>query len=37
MKEWKKDAYAWKHDKRMQMHESMIPKQIRNQAKRVLL
>ena len=23
---WKKDAYAWRHDRRVQMHESMIPK-----------
>ena len=26
MKAWKKDAYAWRHDGRVQMHESMIPK-----------
>ena len=26
MKEWKRDAYAWRHDREMQMHESMIPK-----------
>ena len=26
MKAWKKYAYAWRHDRKMQMHESMIPK-----------
>ena len=26
MKAWKKDADAWKHDRKMQMHESMIEK-----------
>ena len=26
MKAWKKDAYAWSHDRKVQMHESMIPK-----------
>ena len=25
-KAWKKDAYAWRCDRKMQMHESMIPK-----------
>ena len=25
MKEWKKDVYAWKHDRKVQTHESMIP------------
>ena len=26
MKAQKKDAYAWRHDKKVQVHESMIPK-----------
>ena len=26
MKVWKKYVYAWRHDRKMQMHESMIPK-----------
>ena len=26
MKAWKKDAYAWSHDRKMQMHESTISK-----------
>ena len=26
MKVWKKDVDAWKHDRKVQMHESMVPK-----------
>ena len=26
MKAWKKDAYAWRYDREVKMHESMIPK-----------
>ena len=26
MEAWKKDSYAWKHDWKVHMHKSMIPK-----------
>ena len=33
MKAQKKDAYAWRHDKKVQVHESMIPKAFKKSSK----
>ena len=35
MKAWKEDAYAWKYDREVQMHESMIPKVDKNLSKKI--
>ena len=34
MKAWKKDAYAWRHDRKVQMHESTIPKADKKSSKK---